>query len=112
MKKSILLAAIFLISYLAKAQNELLVQNSEKGLFLNHTVVAGENFYSVGRLFNIPAKDIAAYNQLDMNRGLLIGQVVRIPLGKGNFTQAKTNGRAIYYVVGPGEGLYRVSVRN
>ena len=112
MKKSILLAAIFVISFLANAQNELLVQSSEKGLFLNHTVVAGENFYSIGRLFNIPAKEIATYNQLDMNKGLMIGQVVHIPLGKGNFTQAKTNGRAVYYVVGPGEGLYRVSVRN
>ncbi|MFL5772487.1 MAG: LysM peptidoglycan-binding domain-containing protein [Flavisolibacter sp.] len=112
MKKSILLAAIFLISYLAKAQNELLVQSGEKGLFLNHTVVAGENFYSVGRLFNTTAKEIAAYNQLDMNKGLMIGQVLRIPLGKGNFTQLKTNGRAVYYLVGPGEGLYRVSVRN
>jgi len=112
MKKSILLAAIFIISFLANAQNELLVQSSAKGLFLNHTVVAGENFYSVGRLFNIPAKEIATYNQLDMNKGLMIGQVLRIPLGKGNFTQAKSNGRAVYYVVGPGEGLYRVSVRN
>src|ERR1044072_1087641 len=108
MKKSILLAAIFFISFRASAQNELLVQSDEKGLYLNHTVVAGENFYSVGRLFNVTAKDIASYNQLDMNRGLMIGQVVRIPLGKGNFTQAKTNGRAVYYVVGPGEGLYRV----
>jgi len=112
MKKSILLVAIFLISYLAKAQNELLVQSGDKGLFLNHTVVAGENFYSVGRLFNTTAKEIAAYNQLDMNKGLMIGQVLRIPLGKGNFTQLKTNGRAVYYQVGPGEGLYRVSVRN
>jgi hypothetical protein len=50
MKKSLLLAVILFCFSLAHAQNELLVQGTEKSLYLNHTVSAGQNFYSVGEV--------------------------------------------------------------
>ncbi|MFL5811451.1 MAG: LysM peptidoglycan-binding domain-containing protein [Flavisolibacter sp.] len=112
MKKSLLLAVILFCFSLAHAQNELLVQGTEKSLYLNHTVSAGQNFYSVGRLYNVSAKEIAALNSLDMTHGLNIGQVIRIPLNGTNFNQGGTNGRPVYYVVGAAEGLYRVSLKN
>jgi LysM repeat protein len=112
MKKSLLLAAVLFCCSIVFAQNELLVQSSDKGLYLSHTVVAKENFYSVGRLYNVSAKDIAGFNGLDMNKGLEIGQVLKIPLNANNFSQAKENGRPVYYVVQQKEGLYRVSVKN
>lgn len=112
MKKSILLAIILFCCSFVFAQNELLVQNGDKGLYLNHTVSPKENFYSVGRLYNVPPKEIAAFNGLDMTHGLTIGQSIKIPLNAGNFTQSATKGRPVYYVVGSNEGLYRVSVRN
>ena len=112
MKKSFLLAIILCVSFFVFAQNELLIQNNEKGLFLGHTVSAKENFYSIGRLYNISPKDIAAFNDLDMTHGLAIGQSLKIPLNSTNFSQATSNGKPVYYVVGPKEGLYRVSLKN
>ena len=112
MKRTALLIIIFLIGATAFGQNELLVQSTEKGLFLAHTVSAKENFYSIGRLYNIPPKDIASANNLDMANGLSVGQSLTIPLTASNFSQSANNGRPVYYVVGQKEGLYRVSVRN
>ena len=112
MKKSILLLLLTFCCTFLFAQNELLVQRSDKGLYLTHKVTPGESFFSVGRLFNVPAKEIAAFNGLDMNHGLNIGQDLKIPLNHTNFNQAAAKGRPVYYVVGNGEGLYRVSVNN
>ncbi|RYY39924.1 MAG: LysM peptidoglycan-binding domain-containing protein [Chitinophagaceae bacterium] len=92
---------------------ELLVNSNEKGLFVVHTVAPKENFYSVGRLFAISPKDIAAFNNLDMTHGLTIGQAVQIPLTAANFSQASgAQGRPVLYVVGEKEGLFRVSQKN
>lgn len=112
MKKSILFTILLFCQFLLYAQDELIVQQNEKGIYLAHTVVAKESFYSIGRLYNIPPKDIAAFNDLDMNKGLNIDQVIMIPLSASNFSQKGVNGRAVYYVVGQKEGLYRVSVKN
>ncbi len=111
MKKILLL--VFLISgiYSLQAQ-ELIVQHSEQGNYLQHKVAPKESFYSIGRLYNVHPKDIAAFNKLDMDKGLNIDQVIRIPLNSSNFSQKSDNGRAVYYVVGESEGLYRVSVKN
>src|SRR5215218_4107089 len=66
MKKSLLLVAFLLHFTFAFAQNQLLVQRNEKGLFLNHKVMAKENYYSIGRLYNVTPKEIEALNNLDM----------------------------------------------
>jgi len=105
---------ILLVSLLNRgyAQSELLARPGDKGLHLLHTVSAKENFYSIGRLYALSPKDIAAFNNLDMSRGLNIGQTIQIPLNEANFAQASgAQGRPVYYTVGEKEGLYRVSVR-
>lgn len=113
MKKSFLLAAILFCGVFVFAQDELLIHNSDKGLYLVHTVQAKENFYSIGRLYNVYPKDIESFNSLDMKKGLNIGQTIKIPLSATNFSQKSSGGgRPLYYVVGEGEGLYRVSVKN
>lgn len=112
MKRSLLLAIILTCCSVAFAQNELMVHSSDKGLYLLHTVAPKENFYSIGRLYNIYPKDIESFNSLDMNKGLAIGQLIKIPLNTTNFTQTSDKGRAVYYEVGEKEGLYRVSVKN
>ncbi len=94
------------------AQNQLVIQNNERGLHLKHTVVPKENFYSIGRLYNISPKDIASFNSLDINLGLNSEQVILIPLTAANFSQNNDKGTPVYYVVGDREGLYRVSVNN
>ena len=112
MKKSFLFLTILFLYSAALAQNELVVQGSENNLYLVHTVAPKENFYSIGRLYNIPPKDMAAYNKLDMNIGLSVGQTIKIPLTSQNFTQSSNKGRAVYYVVGEKEGLFRVSTKH
>jgi len=112
MKKTLSLAVVLLCSFFVFAQNQLLVQSSNKGLYLEHKVVAKENYYSIGRLYNVSPKEIEAFNGLDMNKGLVIGQMIKVPLNANNFSQTTTNGRAVYYVVGAKEGLYRVSLKN
>ena len=112
MKKPLLLAAILFCCLAVVAQNELIVHSSDKGPYLMHTVAPKENFYSIGRLYNIYPKDIESFNGLDMTKGLAIGQHIKIPLSATNFNQSAEKGRPVYYVVGDKEGLYRVSVKN
>ncbi|MEP0329365.1 MAG: M23 family metallopeptidase [Anderseniella sp.] len=46
-----------------------------------HVVRPGETLYSLGRAYEMRPHKIASYNGLSMNRGLSIGQRVRIPGG-------------------------------
>jgi hypothetical protein len=74
-----------------------------------------ENFYSVGRMFNINPKELAGFNHLHFASGLNIRQVLKIPLSKNNFTQeeiVQPNGVLIpvYHTVASGETLYRLGV--
>jgi LysM repeat protein len=90
---------------------ELIIKSSDNGFYLDHKVAAKENFYSIGRLYNVPPKDIAAYNKLDMT-GLNLGQVIRIPLSAANFSQTVNAGTPVYYKVGENESLLKVSNAN
>ena len=112
MKKSLLACLVTLCSLVGFAQTDLVVRQSDKGLFLTHTVSAKENFYSIGRLYSISPKEIASTNNLDMNQGLSVGQTINIPLQASNFNQTANTGTPVYYVVGEKEGLYRVSLKN
>lgn len=112
MKKFLSLTAILLCSYFVFAQNELLVQSNGKQLYINHKVAPKENFYSIGRAYSISPKEIESFNELDMTKGLSIGQTIKIPLNANNFSQSIDKGKAVYYVVEQKEGLYRVSLKN
>jgi len=92
--------------------SELVIKNSTKGPYVDHTVTAKENFYSIGRLFYVHPKHLATFNSLDMKKGLSIGQVIKIPLTDTNFNQTTEKGLPVYYVTGNSESLYRVSTHN
>lgn len=112
MKKKLLLAILLFCGTILFAQDQLIVQSSDKGLYLEHKVAPKENFYSIGRLYHVSPKDIEAFNGLDMDKGLMVGQELKIPLNETNFSQSSEKGRPVYYVVAPKEGLYRVSLKN
>lgn len=112
MKKILFAALLLFVTITTTAQSGLQIQSNSKGIYLSHTVAAKENFYSIGRLYNISPKDIAAFNGVDMASGLSIGQNLMIPLQGGNFSQSAASGTPVYYTVGEGEGLYRVSVNS
>jgi hypothetical protein len=103
--------AFILFSLPLAAQNEIILK-SDKGLYIEHKVAAKENYYSIGRRYNAGPKDIAAYNKLDMNKGLNIGQVLRIPLTSTNFSQTVNSGTPVYYKTGDKESLAKISSKS
>jgi hypothetical protein len=98
--------------FLLAQTEELLIKTGDKGLYFEHKVTPKENFYSAGRLFNVHPKHLAAFNGLDMSKGLSLGQVILIPLTDTNFSQQNITGTPIYYKVGEKEGLSRISTIN
>ena len=112
MKKPFLLTACLVcITMISRAQDsELLVRSGEKGsIYLEHTVLPKEGFYSVGRLYHLNPHTIANYNKLDYNKGLNIDQVIHIPLNDSNFNQKSAKGIPVYYIVSSGDGLFKIS---
>lgn len=96
-------------------QNNLEIIGTGSSIYIEHVVTPKENFYSVGRMFNISPKELATFNHLHFESGLTIGQVLKIPLDKNNFTQeeiAQPNEALIpvYHTVVAGETLYRLGV--
>ncbi|RYY49654.1 MAG: LysM peptidoglycan-binding domain-containing protein [Chitinophagaceae bacterium] len=102
-----------------------------------HTVAAKESFYSIGRMYNVHPKELATFNNIPFEKGLAVGQVIKIPgAGKAapmpdvprpaateqavaepikpqvktSAAPAKTTGGApIYHTVAAKEGLYSIS---
>lgn len=46
---------------------------------ITHTVKAKESLTSIGRLYNINGRELATYNNIDYDKGLTLGQVLKIP---------------------------------
>jgi LysM repeat protein len=106
---------LFLITpFFAAAQNKLLVEGVSPGLYLTHKVAPKENYYSIGRIYNVSPKDIAPFNNLQLEKGLSLGQTIKIPLNSSNFYQS---GNAagdetfvpVYHKIKDKQGLYRVA---
>ena len=113
MKKLLFLSACFIFGlFRADAQEGLNIKNGEKGLYLLHNVAAKEGLYSIGRLYNVNPKHIAAFNKIDLNKGLNIDQVIQIPLTDTNFNQKSKKGVPVYYTVEENQGLQKISSLN
>ncbi len=113
MKKLVIVLLSFGIIPALYAQSDLVVHSEGGKLFLNHTVAPKENFYSIGRLYNITPKEIAPFNGLSLNSGLEINQELKIPLQSSNFAQQGTVAGdevfvPLYHIVAQREGLYRI----
>ena len=67
MKK--ILGLLFLLPLFAIAQK-----------VITHTVGPKESLSSIGRLYNINGRELANYNKIDYDKGLSIGQVLKIPV--------------------------------
>lgn len=103
---------VFTIGLLCAQSPDFVVKSSNKEPYLEYKVGAKENFFSIGRLFNIHPRHIAGYNGLEMSKGLSLSQVLKIPLSDTNFIQAGGKGVPLYYITGEGEGLSAVSNKN
>lgn len=58
---------------------------------INHKVIAKETLYSLSRDFNVSVDEIKAANPELANKGLQIGQIVKIPKGKTVNVQESTS---------------------
>jgi LysM repeat protein len=115
--KRFLFLIICLPSFVTAQDKLLMVEGTSPGLYLDHTVAPKENFYSIGRLYNISPKEIAPFNKITMEKGLNPGQVLKIPLNKANFSQDGNvaDGEVLvplYYTVKEKEGLYRIGINH
>ena len=90
-------------------------ENNNGNLVILHKVAPKESYYSIGRLYNVPPKDIIAFNN---NIALQIGVMVKVPKQRdfdgekaaAGKTQATANEGAIEeYKVGPKETLYAIA---
>jgi LysM repeat protein len=98
-----------------QAQDRLQVQGTSPDLYVLHTVKKGETFYSLGRSYGVSPKEIASGNSISFDKGLQLGQTVKIPLNNTNFSQksdAGANGTPVYHKVEEKETLYRLSVNH
>lgn len=106
------------LPFICAAQEQvLIVEGTSPGLYINHTVEAKENFYSIGRMYNISPKELAPFNKISLEKGLNAGQVLKIPLNKSNFLQSNVKGSGetlvpVYYTVKEKEGLYRIGINH
>ncbi len=114
MKKFVVFIFSWMLLFVAVAQQKPILISQEGGkLFLKHTVAPKENWYSVGRLYNLSPNNIASFNSTTINKGLTIGESLKIPLIAGNFLQSGQPAAdevlvPLYHTVKEKEGLYRI----
>ncbi len=110
-----IVAVIFFSLSLAsvRAQDKLKVEGRSPNLFIVHTVQKGDNYYSIGRKYHLPPREIAKANHLNFQEALKLHQSLHIPLTTDNFSQEKNSrGQPVYREVQRGETLYRVGLNS
>ena len=93
------LFTFFFANIVIAQSSELFIKVESKGFFVEHKAIAKDNFYSIGRFYNVHHRHLVSYNELDFSKGIAIGQVVKIPLSDTNFLQSEKLGLPIYYKV-------------
>jgi hypothetical protein len=116
MKNRISISICLIFSVLAGfSQNtQLIIEGSSPKFYVIHTVVAKENWYSIGRLFNLPPHDIAGYNNMSFDKPLEVATQLNIPLIPANFDQKQLKATdetliPVYHVVDEKEWMYKIS---
>ena len=113
-----LIAGLFCMMLMASttvAQHApLQIEGINGNFYLVHIVVAKDNWYSIGRLYNASPHDIATYNSMGFDRTLEIGQQINIPLTSANFDQKQKKTSAetlipVYHTVQDKEWAFRLS---
>lgn len=97
----------------AMSQSLMLKQDGGKW-YLDHKVAPKENWYSIGRIYNISPKEIAPFNNTELNQPLSIGQSLRVPLTDINLglegrPAADEAFIPVYHVVKAKETLFTIS---
>ena len=97
--KGVFIIAFVLLAQFGWSQSDMVVQGSSPDLYLLHTVQPKETWYAIGRIYNVPAKEIATLSGVTMDK-LNIGQQLKVPLSAHNFSQdGKRNGDEVFVPV-------------
>jgi len=113
--RKLLVIILGFISYTSPAQEKFLIAECiTPDIYLVHTVAPKENYYSIGRMYNTSPKELAPYNSLAFEKGLSLGQTIKIPLNASNFSQGDAPKSdevlvPVYHLVQAKEGLFRIS---
>ena len=111
---AILICLIFCVSAGYSQNSQLTIEGTTGKFYLIHSVVAKENWYSIGRLFNLSPHEIASFNNMSFDKPLEVATRLNIPLTPSNFDQKqmKSAGESlipIYHVVDEKEWMFKVS---
>lgn len=111
---TLLLTSFFIITISWSQPSQLIIQGETGKLYLVHTVAAKENWYSVGRMYNISPKEIAPFNGLTMSKPLEIGEQLKIPLQPVNFSQNGSKAASetfvpVYHIIQEREWMFHIS---
>lgn len=88
MRMKNLLLMLLMLPLCVFAQNKkIYVDGSTNDPYITHVIQPKENFYSIGRIYNISPRVYAPYNGLTLESGLSIGQSVKIPLNEINYSK-------------------------
>jgi len=119
--KNYCLIVTLIISAMSQAvfaqSSDLMVQGVSPKLYVSHKVAAKENWYSIGRLYNVSPKELAPYNNTSIEKPLSVGQPLKIPLASSNFSQDGNKAAdevfvPVYHIVQEKEWMYRISQNN
>jgi LysM repeat protein len=113
----LILISCFFVKFARSQSHELIIQGQTGNLYLEHTVVAKENWYSIGRLYNVSPKELAPFNHVTLAQPLAIGETLQIPLTATNFSQngLKAVGETlipVIHITQEKEWMYRISVNH
>ncbi len=111
---AILIYLIFSVSAGYSQDIQLTIEGTNGKFYLIHSVVAKENWYSIGRLFNLSPREIASFNNMSFDKPLEVATQLDIPLTAANFDQkqVKSSGESlipVYHVVGEKEWMFKIS---
>src|SRR5215210_2270657 len=113
MRKLLVVVFCIFASLITKGQN-LPVEGTAPDLYVTHKVAPKENFYSIARLYNQSPKSIASFNNIAMEKGLTIGQPLKIPLNVRNFDSSGSSrtGETLFpltHIVAKSETIFKIS---
>ncbi|HUQ65001.1 MAG TPA: LysM peptidoglycan-binding domain-containing protein [Flavitalea sp.] len=112
-----LLLGILVLVIQAVSGQELYTHGTSADLHVLHTVEGKETWYSIAKKYNLLPKEIATFNNLSIDRPLEIGQSLKVPLTRSNFSQEDPSGSVddlvpVYHIVQDKEWMYRISVNH
>jgi len=112
MRKVFLIGIIYFSTVVAAQSQNIKATASNK--FVTHKVSAGESLFGLARKYNLEPKALADFNNLPIDKGLVIGQTIKIPASNGNAApvKSKAGGQSpgtVYHTVAKSETLFRIA---